>query len=262
MSGKKPIIGIPCDVTTNGLHPFHGAGEKYINAVANGSDALPLLIPALFPGTDLAAETEFPLKQILHTVDGLLLPGNPSNIEPHHYGASASETPDDHDPQRDSTSLSLIRAAAQINMPILGICRGFQEMNVAFGGTLHQKVHELSGMMDHRENKALNRDGQYAEAHPVTLVENGILHAIAGVSELEVNSLHGQGADQLGETLTPEAHAPDGLVEAFSSNRAGSFIVGIQWHPEWRFNESAFAKALFQRFGEAAMQYHKNKARQ
>lgn len=256
MGSPKPIVGIPCDVTINGLHPFHGAGEKYINAIANGSDAIPLLIPALFPGKDLSANTVFPIERILETVDALMLPGNPSNIEPHHYGAGESATPDDHDPQRDSTSLTLIREACAIGMPILGVCRGFQELNVAFGGTLFQKVHEQPGMMDHRENKTLDRDGQYDFAHKVTLVDGGVLSSLTDDPEIIVNSLHGQGADKLGAGLVAEAHAPDGLVEAFRYDKEGPFIVGIQWHPEWLYEKNTFSTALFKRFGEAAKHFH------
>lgn len=247
-----PIIGIPCDVINNGLHPFHGVGEKYINAVANGAKVRTLLIPAQGPGKDLSPAEYMDAERILDCIDALFLPGSPSNIEPHHYSNEASATPDDHDPQRDSTTLPLIRAAIKRRMPILAACRGMQELNVALGGSLHQRVHELPDMMDHRENKTLDREGQYADAHDVELASDGLLAKLVNSNRARVNSLHGQGVNRLADGLVAEAYAPDGLVEAFRSSDPDHFLVAVQWHPEWRFEENPLSSALFAAFGEAA----------
>ncbi|MCP3675098.1 MAG: gamma-glutamyl-gamma-aminobutyrate hydrolase family protein, partial [Gammaproteobacteria bacterium] len=189
---RYPVVGIPSDVTRYGLSSFHGAGEKYINAVANGADVCPLIIPAQGPGEDLQATDSDELNQrLLDNLDGLFLSGSPSNIQPSLYSDEESETPDDHDPQRDSLSLPLIRAAMKRKMPILAVCRGMQELNVAMGGTLHQKVHKIAKMMDHREDKTLDRVGQYQDAHNVKLIENGALSKLIGSDSARVNSLHG-----------------------------------------------------------------------
>ena len=250
-SNRYPVVGIPCDVIRNGISPFHGVGEKYINAVANGSGVCPLLIPAQGPGEDLVEMDKLTINErLLDNIDGLFLSGSPSNIEPRLYGDESSQTPDSHDPQRDSLTLSLIRAAIKRDIPILAACRGMQELNVALGGTLHQKVHQVAGMMDHREDKSLPRAQQYQASHNVQLVEGGILANLAGTQSVRVNSLHGQGMNLLGKGLIAEAHAPDGLVEAFRYD-GNHFVVGVQWHPEWRYYEDPLSTALFAAFGRA-----------
>lgn len=249
---RYPIVGIPCDVIRNGMHPFHGVGEKYINAVANGAHACPLLIPAQGPGEDMESWREKQtIERLLETIDGLFLPGSPSNIQPHLYSQEQSLTPDTHDPQRDNITLPLINAALARKIPILAVCRGMQELNVALGGTLHQRVHEIPGMMDHRENKSLPREEQYQDAHEVRLTSGGRLATLVNSESIRVNSLHGQGMNRLGKGLVEEAYAPDGLVEAFRLEDASHFVIGVQWHPEWRFRENRFSSALFNAFGQA-----------
>jgi len=181
-----------------------------------------------------------------------MLTGSPSNVEPHRYGGPASAEGTLHDAERDATTLPLIRAAIDMGVPLLGICRGFQELNVAFGGTLHQRVHEVPGMRDHREDKTAPVEVQYAKAHPVRLAPDGLLARIAGTDELRVNSVHGQGIDRLAPGLSVEATAPDGLVEAVRVDGAGAFALAVQWHPEWRFWEDSASAALFAAFGDAA----------
>lgn len=189
-------------------------------------------------------------------MDGVLLTGSYSNIEPHHYSGAASEEGTLHDPQRDATTLPLIRAAVGRGVPLLGICRGFQEMNVAFGGSLHQAVHQVDGRMDHREPDYEGMEAQYASAHRVQLAPGGMLSAIlGGVAEIAVNSLHAQGVDRLGKGLVVEARAPDGLVEAFRVEGAAGFAVAVQWHPEWRVSENPQSMALFKAFGDACRAY-------
>jgi putative glutamine amidotransferase len=241
---KRPVIGIPADRRMIGPHPFHAVGEKYITAVVQAADCLPLLIPVL--------ETPLDVTEILAQVDGIFFTGSPSNVEPRHYAGAPSARGTLHDPHRDSTTLSLIPRAVADGVPVFGVCRGFQEMNVAMGGTLHQRVHEVAGLDDHREDKDEPLDEQYAPAHDVVLEPGGILARLAGTGSLRVNSLHGQGVDRLGPGLAIEARAPDGLVEAFRVKDAASFALAVQWHPEWQVMSNEFSKALFAEFGRAA----------
>jgi putative glutamine amidotransferase len=241
---RLPIIGIPADRRLYGKHVFHMVGEKYIEAVALGAHAVPVLVPALGPALDLPS--------LLDACDGLLLTGSPSNVEPHHYGGPASEPGTLHDADRDATTLPLIPRAVAAGLPVLAICRGFQEMNVAYGGTLHQRLHEVDGYLDHREDEAAPLDVQYGPAHEVLLEPGGRLQKIAGRDRLQVNSLHWQGIETLGKDLTVEARAPDGVVEAFSVAGPANFALGLQWHPEWQFEVNPFSSALFAAFGEAS----------
>jgi putative glutamine amidotransferase len=219
-------------------------GEKYIDAVAGGARALPVLIPALGPELDLA--------ELLDLCDGLLLTGSASNVEPHHYGGPASVPGTLHDASRDATTLPLIPRAIAAGLPVLAICRGFQEMNVAYGGTLHQRLHEVGGFADHREDESMPLEVQYGPAHEVLLEPGGTLANIAGRNRLQVNSLHWQGVDTLGKDLAVEARAPDGVIEAFRVADSPGFALGLQWHPEWQFEDNAFSRALFAAFGDAS----------
>ncbi len=219
------------------------AGEKYIEALAVGANAVPVLVPALGSGIDLPS--------LLDACDGLLLTGSASNVEPHHYGGPASAPGTLHDSNRDATTLPLIPRAIAAGMPVLAICRGFQEMNVAFGGTLHQRLHEVHGLLDHREDESTALEVQYGPAHEVRLEPGGLLQRLAGRERLEVNSLHWQGVQTLGEGLRIEARAPDGVIEAFRAADSPAFAVGVQWHPEWQFAQNPFSRALFAAFGEA-----------
>jgi putative glutamine amidotransferase len=240
----KPLIGVTADRTMMGPHASHVAGEKYIAAAVDGSGGLAMVLPALGDGQAAA--------DILDAVDGLLFTGSYSNVEPHRYGGPASAAGTLHDPARDATTLPLMRAAIEAGVPVLAICRGFQEMNVVFGGTLHQQVHAVEGLDDHRENKADPLETQYGPAHAIALVEGGLLHKLAGgAREARVNSLHGQGIEALGGGLVAEATAPDGLVEAISVANARSFALGVQWHPEWQYAQNALSTAIFRAFGEA-----------
>lgn len=240
---RKPLIGIPCCTRMQGPHRFHMAGEKYILGAVQAAGGLPVLIPALGDQLDMA--------QLLDTLDGLLLTGSPSNIEPHHYAGETSAPGTLHDPQRDSTNLALIRAAITKGLPLLGICRGFQEMNVAFGGTLHQRLYELNGFIEHRENPEFSVAKQYAPAHEIRIEHGGMLNRITDCRSAWVNSLHTQGVNRLGSGLQTEATAPDGLIEAFSVSAAPSFALGVQWHPEWQVMENPFYLRIFEAFGNA-----------
>ncbi|WP_321886563.1 gamma-glutamyl-gamma-aminobutyrate hydrolase family protein [Paraburkholderia bannensis] len=240
----KPLIGVTADRTMMGPHASHVAGEKYIAAAVDGSDGLAFVLPALGERQATA--------DILDAVDGLLFTGSYSNVEPHRYGGPASAAGTLHDPARDATTLPLLRAAIDAGVPVLAICRGFQEMNVVFGGTLHQEVHAVEGLNDHREDKANPLETQYGPAHAIALKEGGLLYTLSGgTHEARVNSLHGQGIDTLGDGLVADATAPDGLVEAITVANASSFALGVQWHPEWLHAQNALSTAIFRAFGDA-----------
>ncbi len=243
MSTRKPLIGIAADRRLLGHHYFHCVGEKYITAVAEGAEAIPVLLPAL---------GELDVGELLAHFDGFLLTGSPSNVEPHHYGGPASEPGTLHDGWRDSTTLPLIPKLVEAGLPLLAICRGFQEMNVAFGGTLWQKLQEVDGFRDHREDPQAPLAVQYGPAHEVELQRDGVLHGLAGMDRLTVNSLHSQGVRTLGRGLEIEARADDGVIEAFRVRNAPVFALGVQWHPEWQFQSNPFSRALFAAFGQAA----------
>lgn len=227
-----------------GAHAFHMAGEKYLSAVAEAAGAIPFVIPVIGPLLDL--------QQLLERVDGLLLTGSASNVAPHLYGGEPSAPGTLHDPERDATTLPLIPLAVSSRVPLLGVCRGFQEMNVAFGGTLWQKVQDEPGHLDHREDPAEPLDQQYAERHEVVLTPGGMLRGLAERDRIQVNSLHSQGVRELGQGLEVEARAPDGLIEAFRVRDARNFALAVQWHPEWQAMNSSFSRALFAAFGAAA----------
>lgn len=243
MSDSKPlVIGVVTDNKMIGVHPFHALGDKYLRSITEGMKAVPLIIPAT--GDTHLLEAYLPL------MDGLLLTGSPSNIEPHHYQGEPADEPH-HDPARDATALPLIGMALEAGIPILGICRGFQEINVALGGTLHQKVQELPGMLDHREDPEQPVEVQYGPAHPVHIEPGSLLARITGREEAEVNSVHQQGIKELAPGLIVQARAPDGLVEAYRLEGENKFVFAVQWHPEWKVTENPFYQSLFTAFREA-----------
>ncbi|HYB66373.1 MAG TPA: gamma-glutamyl-gamma-aminobutyrate hydrolase family protein [Steroidobacteraceae bacterium] len=251
MAPARPLIGIPADRRMVGHHPFHMVGEKYARAVIDAAGAAPLLIPSL------AEELGF--EELIERLDGLLFTGSPSNVEPRHYDGPPSAPGTLHDPARDATTLPLIRHAVDAGLPVFGICRGFQEMNVAFGGTLHQKLHEVPGLLDHRDDERQPLEVQYGPAHEVTLEPGGLLRSLADGERIRVNSLHSQGIERLGPPLAVEARAPDGVIEAFRVRAATTFALAVQWHPEWKVMANPFSRALFAAFGKAAAERSRQK---
>jgi len=248
MRPRPPIVGIPCDRKKVGDHAFHMAGEKYIEAVRDGSGALPLLIPVLSPPLNP--------EDILAAVDGLLFTGSTSNVAPHRYGGPAPRRHTLLDEARDDTVIPLMRAAEAAGVPMLCICRGFQELNVAFGGTLHQHLHEVGGFTDHRAgDRKESLDEQYGPVHDVRVAPGGVLAGLLPDLEpggsVRVNSLHGQGIDRLARPLRVEAEAPDGAIEAVSMDEAAGFLLGVQWHPEWKHAQNPVSRAIFAAFGDA-----------
>jgi len=247
MPPRTPIVGLACDHRMVGKHPFHAVGEKYILAVRDGAGALPLLIPVLDP--------PIATHDILANLHGLVFTGSPSNVAPKHYGGHSPREGVLMDERRDETVLPLLQAAIEKGVPVLCLCRGFQELNVALGGTLHQHVHEVSGRLDHREDLNAPLDVQYGPAHSVQVEPGGLLARITSAKNFEVNSLHGQGIDGLAPTLFADAVAPDGQIEAISMPGAKGFVLGVQWHPEWRWSEDPVSRAIFQAFGNAVRNY-------
>jgi putative glutamine amidotransferase len=244
MSGKRPLIGIPADRRLLGPQAYHLVGEKYVLAALEAAGAIPVIVPAL--GGDLNYDG------LLDSLHGLLFTGSPSNVEPHRYRGDPSAAGTLHDPHRDETTLPLIPRAVEAGVPVFGICRGFQEMNVAFGGTLWQQLQNVPGYTDHREDKEEPFEQQYGAAHDITLAPGGLLQRLAGGAErLQVNSLHSQGVRELGNGLTVEARATDGVIEAFRVTAARSFALAVQWHPEWQVLKNKFSTALFAEFGAA-----------
>jgi putative glutamine amidotransferase len=239
----KPIIGVPADRRVLEPHPFHMAGEKYLKAVTEAANAVPLIIPVL--ADDLAID------ELVDQVDGVLLTGSPSDLEPHHYGSDSDDPDAIRDPHRDALTLPIARHALDTGVPLLAICRGFQELNVVLGGTLHQKVHDVPGYHKHKEDPEDPLDVQYGPSHPVTLVAGGLLSQLAGAEEAMVNSLHGQGVKKLADGVTVEAVADDGLIEAFTVDSAAGFALAVQWHPEWQAAQNEFSSAIFRAFGDA-----------
>ena len=258
MQSHLPLIGIPaCRILgTHGL-PIHKVSESYIKSVIDGAGGLPVMLPAI--GDRLDSLT---LDQWLDTLDGLLVTGSPSNVDPVHYEGVEARRDSERDPARDATTLPLLRRAIERAVPVLAICRGIQELNVALGGTLHQHVHEVPGRMDHRSDKSKPIAERFDElAHAVALTKGGVLQRILdGACEIDVNTLHAQAIDQPGEGVLIEATAPDGTVEAVSVRNAPGFALGIQWHPEWHVNENPHSKRLFAAFGDACRARAQGKA--
>ena len=190
------------------------------------------------------------LGTLLEVADAILLSGSVSNVAPEHYGEEAPIKPDALDPLRDALTLPLIRAAIERKKPLFAICRGFQELNVALGGTLHQAVHDVNGHKDHRARLELALEEMYGPVHAVFL--RGTLRDWVGSDKLMVNSLHWQGIARLAPGLKPEAFAEDGLVEAVRGPDDSTFVLGVQWHPEWGVKFNPVSASLFRRFGAAA----------
>ncbi len=242
----KPIVLVPaCNVLHKG-HPFHIAGKKYLDAVRLAG-CLPLVVPSS------ALED---LDQLLQLADGIFLTGSPSNVHPDHFGEAVHDPALPLDAERDALTLPLIRRAVAAGLPLFAVCRGFQETNVALGGSLHQAVQEQADLQDHRAPEGQPNEIAYADTHPVQVLPGGVLAPLLGRTDIQVNSLHGQGVKTLAPGLRIEAVAPDGLVEAFSVAQAGAgFALCVQWHPEWQAAQNPHSMALLQAFGQACRDY-------
>ena len=249
MTRPSVVIVTSCNRLSAG-HVVHLAGRKYVDAVRLAG-ALPLIAPPL-DGDQLG--------DLLACADGVLLTGSPSNVHPSHFGQDVHDPSLPLDPERDAWTLPLARLALQRGVPLLAICRGTQEVNVALGGSLHQAVQEVAGLNDHRDDDTLSLDLQYGPVHSVDVVAGGLLQQITGLAAFEVNSLHGQGIARLAPGLRVEAVAPDGLVEAFSLPSAPGFNLCVQWHPEWQAAANPVSMQMLLAFGAAARN-HRDRVR-
>jgi putative glutamine amidotransferase len=238
-----PLIGVSADFKQSDSQPVHSVGDKYVRAVSDCTSGTPFLVPAMGHHLDIP--------ELVRHMDGLVLTGSPSNVHPSHYGHDPHARYEPYDEARDATTLPLIREALAQRVPIFAICRGFQELNVVFGGTLYPKVHEVEGKQDHRRPQHEDLDVQYGPRHPVRLVEGGQLHGILGRAEIQVNSLHNQGIDRLAPGLAVEATAPDGIVEAVRIEGADSFALAVQWHPEYKAADNPESVKLYAAFDAA-----------
>ncbi|QQS10662.1 MAG: gamma-glutamyl-gamma-aminobutyrate hydrolase family protein [Rhodospirillales bacterium] len=242
----RPIIGVSaCRRTVNGW-TAHAVGEKYIKAVTDVVGGIPLILPPVGSG-----ETDAELDSVIDALDGVLLTGSPSNVDPAIYGGPAARHGVGADRARDDTTLPLIRRAIERGVPLFAICRGIQELNVAFGGTLHQHVDEVPGRRDHRAPRIAELEPKYGPAHAIHIVPGTWLRRVWGADTADVNSLHGQGIDRPGDRLVVEATADDGTIEAVSVAGASNFAFGVQWHPEHRARENPLSMKLFDAFAEA-----------
>jgi len=226
-----------------GHHPFHVLGKKYTDAVHDISGCLPLILPT--SGVD-------DVSQYVTLADGILLTGSPSNVHPSNFGQAVHDPSLPLDPSRDAITLPLIREAVRRDLPLLAICRGMQEINVALGGSLFQAVHEREGQRDHRYRDDDPVDVQYGPVHEVRVVSGGLLERVVQLDSFLVNSAHGQGIDRIAPGLVVEALAPDGLIEAVRVSSHPGFALGVQWHPEWRAADNEVSVRIFEAFGQAS----------
>lgn len=240
----RPLIGITaCTRTVSGVSS-HCVQHKYVEAIAEAAEATPVLIPALGEATDIPA--------LLSRLDGILATGSSTGVDPRRYGGDPSEQePEGLDIARDATTLPLLRQAVDSGVPVLAICRGHQELNVALGGTLHQFVQSLPGKRDHREDQNVPEAQRYGPTHAISLRSDGYLARLFEAENITVNSLHEQGIDTLAPELTAEAWTEDGLIEAVRAPKAPAFTIGVQWHPEWQAAHTRYSRELFQAFAGA-----------
>ena len=241
----KPVVLVPACNRMLGNHCFHVAAKQYVDAVWLAR-CQPLIVPGANPDE---------LDDLLQIADGVLLSGSPSNVHPSWFNENVLDESLPLDPLRDAWTLPIIPKVVALGMPLFAICRGFQEANVALGGSLHQAVHQVEGYADHRDRDDDAVEVQYGIAHDVAIEPGGVLERLLETPVIAVNSLHGQGVKRLAPGLRVEARAPDGLVEAFSVVDAPSFALGVQWHPEWHATENPVSMRLLAAFGAAARSY-------
>lgn len=243
----QPIVAIVADMREFDNQDWHCVPNQYMNAACNIANVLPMIVPALGSAIDFDA--------LLERVDGVMLSGSRANVHPSHFEIEPHEDYEPYDQRRDETTLPLVRAAVEKGVPLFAICRGVQELNVAFGGSLRTKIHEDDGMLDHRAPETLNRDDEFALSHTVTVREGGCVAKLIG-SHVRVNSLHSQAIDTVAPRLQVEATADDdGTVEAVSVIDAKGFAMGVQWHPEYFAELDPTSRKLFEAFGSAVLAY-------
>ncbi|MFN3953772.1 MAG: gamma-glutamyl-gamma-aminobutyrate hydrolase family protein [Pararhodobacter sp.] len=244
MARKRPVVGvIGNSYLINDQYPAHAGGTMNSQAVAEVSGALPLLVPAdpRFVSVD----------ELLEVCDGFLLTGGRPNVHPEEYGEPETPAHGAFDRGRDAIVLPLVRACIARGQPFLGVCRGFQEVNVALGGTLHPEIRDLPGRMNHRMPPDGTLEEKFALRHSVRFAEGGPFHRLLGAVEVMTNSLHGQGIKTPGARIVIDGHAPDGTPEALFIRDAPGFALAVQWHPEWNAAHDPVSRPLFTAFGAA-----------
>lgn len=250
---SKPIVAVPADIRPLEGAIWHATPNQYVQAALKVAGVMSFIIPAFEDGNETDA--------ILDRVDGVLVSGSATNVHPSLYGENATERDGPFDPARDATSLPLIRRALDRGIPLLAICRGIQELNVALGGTLASEIQDQPGIWDHRKPDVPERDKAYAIRQPVFVAEGSCIATYLGFSgEIQVNSLHRQAIGETAPRLKVEATAEDGTIEAVSVIDAKNFAVGVQWHPEYWAETDAPSRALFEAFGRAVRDYAAAKA--
>ncbi|WP_321362762.1 gamma-glutamyl-gamma-aminobutyrate hydrolase family protein [uncultured Celeribacter sp.] len=244
----RPVVGIIGNTDLlNGSYPAYTGGRMNAEAVAEVSNCMPLLIP---PHPNFVSVAE-----LMEACDGFLFTGGRPNVHPEEYGEQETEAHGDFDRCRDAVALPLIRACVEVGQPILGICRGFQEVNVAMGGTLYPEIRDLPGRMNHRMPPDGTLEEKFALRHPVRLSEEGVFHKLLGADEVMTNTLHGQGIKKPGARIVIDGYAPDGTPEAIYVKDAPGFTLSVQWHPEYRASEDPVSRPLFEAFGQAVYQF-------
>lgn len=249
----RPVVGIIGNqYLINDQYPAHAGGSMTSEAVAKVSECMPLLVPA---------DPRFlSVEELLAVCDGFLLTGGRPNVHPEEYGETATEAHGAFDRARDAITLPLVRACVERGQPFLGICRGFQEVNVAMGGTLYPEIRDLPGRMNHRMPPDGTLEEKFALRHVVTLQEGGVFHRLFGSCEVMTNTLHGQGIKTPGARIVIEGHAPDGTPEATYVKDAPGFTLSVQWHPEWDAANDPVSRPLFQAFGDAVRAWARREA--
>ncbi|MEF2547669.1 gamma-glutamyl-gamma-aminobutyrate hydrolase family protein [Aurantimonas sp. E1-2-R+4] len=247
MSAAPILVAVPADVRDFDNYRWHATPDTYLKALTRVAEALPIIVPAL--------SSEFQVAALLDRVDGLMLTGSASNVHPDRYGVPPSQAHEPFDPDRDRLTEALIRGAIDKGVPLLCICRGHQELNVALGGTLATEIQEIKGRMDHRAIPNKEQRERFAIRHPVAITPGGMLAGIVGKPEIQVNSVHRQAIDRLADGLTVEATASDGTIEAVSVQAARAFALGVQWHPEYWAETDKSSAAIFKAFGDACRDY-------
>ncbi len=238
----RPVLGIVCCTRQVGTEPAQAVINRYAEAAMRYADAAALLVPAL-PALMRADE-------VVGRLDGILLTGSPSNVEPARYGHDgAADAEGPYDAARDAMTAALVEAMLQLQRPVFGVCRGFQELNVAFGGTLRRDLGRTA--LPHHSPDGVAFDAMFDHRHPVQLAGDGMLAAAFHRDVLTVNSVHYQGIDRLGDGLKVEARAPDGIVEAVSSSNRGAPVLAVQWHPEWQTDANPDSQTFFRLLGRA-----------
>ena len=239
----RPVAGIICCTRTVGIEPAQAVMNRYVAGAMRHADVAALLVPSM-PELMKASE-------VAARLDGLMLTGSPSNLDPALYGEEIGDAPGPFDLARDTMTADLIKAMLDLGRPVFGVCRGFQEINVAFGGSLRRDMASSPKLIAHHAPDEVDFNGMFDHLHPVDLTPGGVLATAFGASSAVVKSVHYQGVDRLGEGLTVEARAPDGVVEAVSANVNGAAVLAVQWHPEWKPDQNVQSQIFFQLFGRA-----------